>query len=141
MRPGVFLITAALSLSGCSFFDSRPDYSGPSDYAFTLRVGCFCPYVGPLRIVVKDGEVKEVRQLDPVDGGPETLQAWIDSQAMTLDDLGDLVDRALREADDVDVTYDPTYGFPSDVYIDWYKDAVDDEIGYTVTDYIPALPL
>lgn len=131
------LLAAVLTLGGCSWFDARPTYSGPDDYAFTLRVGCFCPYAGPLRITVADGEVVEVRQLEPQEGQGD-LQAWIDDQAMTLDELNELVERARREADDVDVTYDPTYGFPTDVYIDWYKDAVDDEIGYTVTDYTPS---
>ncbi|MEO0557979.1 MAG: DUF6174 domain-containing protein [Bacteroidota bacterium] len=140
MRVRAGLLAVTLAFSGCSLFDSRPTYSGPSDYAFTLRIGCFCPYVGPLRISVKDSNVIDVHQLGPVDGGP-TPQAWIDEQAMTLDELADLVDRAHRDADDVDVTYDPTYGFPTDVYIDWIRDAVDDEIGYTVTNYVPALPL
>jgi len=133
----VCLLTVALAFSGCSLVDSHPDYSGPSDYAFTLRVGCFCPYTGPLRITVHDNEVVDVRQLGPVLGGPVS-QDWLDEQAMTLEELDALVDRARREADDVDVTYDPTYGFPTDVYIDWIKDAVDDEIGYTVTDYSPS---
>ncbi|GAB5535744.1 MAG: hypothetical protein Rubg2KO_19930 [Rubricoccaceae bacterium] len=136
MRFRLFLLAAVLTLSGCSLFESRPDYTGPSDYAFTLRVGCFCPYVGPLRVTVEDSEVVDVRQLEPQDGH-ENTQDWIEEQAMTLEELDELVERARREADDVDVTYDPTYGFPADVYIDWIKDAVDDEIGYTVTDYSP----
>lgn len=131
------VLTVAIAFSGCSLLESRPDYTGPSDYAYTLRVGCFCPYVGPLRITVQNGEVVGVRQLEPIDGGPQNVQDWINKQAMTLVELDALVDRALREADDVDVEYDPTYGFPANVYIDWYKDAVDDEIGYTVTDYTP----
>ena len=122
-------------MAACSLLESHPDYTGPDDYAFTLTVGCFCPYVGPLRITVENSEVVDVRQLDPVDGGPENVQPWIEEQAMTLEELDALVDRARREADKVEVEYDPTYGFPTDVSIDWYRDAVDDEIGYTVRDF------
>ena len=135
MSLRISLVAATLILSGCSLFDSNPDYTGPADYAFTLRVGCFCPYAGPLRITVNEDEVVDVRQLDPQDG-EGNVDDWIEQQAMTLAELDALVDRAHREADDVTVEYDPTYGFPTDVYIDWIKDAVDDEIGYTVTDYV-----
>ena len=137
MPYSLSLLVLLAALSGCSLTDSRPDYTGPTDYAYTLRVSCFCIPIGPLRISVLNDTVVDVRQLEP-QSSEGTVDDWINELAMTLDELDALVDCALREAADVQVTYDPTYGFPSEVSIDWIEDAVDDEISYTVTEYSPS---
>jgi hypothetical protein len=131
------ILALASSIAACSLFDQHPTYSGPDDYAYTLNVGCFCPYVGPLRITVQDDAVVDVRQLDPREdqGNVETL---INEWARTLAELEAEVDRARREADKVEVEYDPVFGFPTSISIDWIRDAVDDEISYTVSDYTPS---
>ena len=38
-------------------------------------------------------------------------------------------------ADQVTVTYDPTYGFPVDLTIDYVQEATDDELYITVSDF------
>ena len=62
----IALLTTAIALSGCSLFESHPDYSGPSDYAFTLTVGCFCPNIGPLRITVANNTVVDAMMTKPI---------------------------------------------------------------------------
>jgi hypothetical protein len=39
------------------------------------------------------------------------------------------------DADEVLVTYDATYGFPTSISIDQIKEAVDDEISYQVENF------
>ena len=39
------------------------------------------------------------------------------------------------DADEVTVTYDSARGFPSEIYFDYIKDAVDDELSLTVSEF------
>ena len=137
MLKSALLFVLASSLAACSLFDGQPEYSGPDDYVYTLNVGCFCLATGPLRITVRDGEVSDVETLDAWRRDDPWYDDAVEDRSMTLVELEALVRRARRTADDVEVEYDPTYGFPVSVSIDWYRDAVDDEIGYTVSDYTP----
>ena len=135
MRPGLLLVLAASLLGGCSLFGDDPGYTGPADYAFTLNVGCFCAYTGPLRITVYEDEVVDVRLLNPPEQRDESFERIIEERSLTLSDLVEIAHRAEQEADDVEVTYDPTYGFPTSIAIDWYREMADDEISYSVSDY------
>ncbi|HET9589034.1 MAG TPA: DUF6174 domain-containing protein, partial [Anaerolineales bacterium] len=40
-------------------------------------------------------------------------------------------------ADQVTVTYDPTYGFPVDITIDYVEEAIDDELYLIVSNFEP----
>ncbi|GAB5520816.1 MAG: hypothetical protein RhofKO_30670 [Rhodothermales bacterium] len=151
MRITVFVLLTA-TLSGCSLFgvDGRQsdvnraqqtwDNAAPSDYEFDLAIGCFCAYwQGPATVVVRadtvhallDATTGEVLQ-DDFSNGP--VLERLGGDVPTIDDLFTIVKDALREsADDLDVDYDPTYGYPTSISIDYLEDAVDDEVGYTVT--------
>jgi hypothetical protein len=47
-------------------------------------------------------------------------------------------ERALREADDTTLAFDPTYGYPSTLSIDWQVNAADEEQAYTASNLVPA---
>ncbi len=53
----------------------------------------------------------------------------------TIDSLFDFTGKTLRSADEIQVEYDPTYGFPAKVQIDFLKQAVDDELSLSVTNF------
>lgn len=137
MRALLLLTLASVVLGGCSLFGDDEGYSGPDDYAYTLHVGCFCVVTGPLHITVRDGEVTDVELLEPSEDAPPPSEEEIAERALTLVELSDLAARARREADDVDVRYDPTYGHPIELSIDWRSNATDDEFTYTASDYEP----
>ena len=42
----------------------------------------------------------------------------------------EIVRDAIKQADEVTVTYHTDLGYPTKVSIDWIRDAVDDEVGY-----------
>ena len=129
-----FLFLALLALAGCDSDARRLAYTGPADYAFTLRVSCFCVFTGPIRVTVDDGAVVSAVALEDPEGVPQEV---IDQTALTLYELTELANRAAREADDVSVQYDPAYGFPTELSIDWIAEAADDEATYTATDFEP----
>lgn len=99
-------------------------------HQYILMRGCFCQ--GPHRIDVRvvNGELQEI--LDPETGDPiENLDPYF---PVTIDDLFDLLDGAIGRADVVDVDYDPTWGAPVRISIDYLLPAVDDEISFVLSD-------
>jgi len=138
---------AALALlvlsSGCSMFgasrgeralaDARAVWnaSGPSAYTMTQERLCFCgpETTGPFDATVRDGAVTAATR----DG--ETVPT---DRVRTVDGLFDvLADAYRRDARRVDVTYHPTLGYPTSIWIDYVDEVADDEQGYRVTTLAP----
>ena len=109
-------------------------------YRFQLAVVCFCPVssIMPLTVVVKDGEIvsmMDVNGNDYPDGDP--FGEFVLKYA-TIDRIFSELDTdSVREADKLTVSYDPTYGFPTEISIDFIELAMDDELGLYVTAFEP----
>jgi uncharacterized protein DUF6174 len=92
----------------------------------------------PLIIEVMDGKVvsMEYQTGNPIDASSRELF----ERYATIDRIFSELEADLAgAADEVTVTYDPTYGFPTDVTIDMVKEATDDELYLTISDF-EALP-
>jgi hypothetical protein len=112
-----------------------------SHYRFDLNIGCFCVFSQdmPLVIEVMDGKVvsMEYQSGNAIDA---TNRESFDKFS-TIDRIFSELEADLAgAADEVTVvTFDPTYGFPVDVTIDYVKEATDDELYLTVSGF-EALP-
>ena len=105
-------------------------------YRYNLFVGCFCVFSQdmPLVIEVQDGKVVSMEY----QSGNE-----IDASNRELFEKYATIDRMFAEleadlngaADKVTVTYDPTYGFPTEVTIDFVEEATDDELYLTLSNF------
>ena len=108
---------------------------GISHYRFELTISCFCPFrdVVPVTVEVLDGKIIS---MIGADGQPlaENFRSTFD-QAGTVDLLFAIAEENLANADQVSVTYDAAYGFPSSIVVDRIKMAVDDEISYYVENF------
>ena len=140
LRAAVVMAAALTAACGNPFSpteeldDARDKWEsqGIASYALTVREICFCPLErgGPFRVTVVNGGVASVEYLgegtgvEPHEGIP-----------LTVDDLFATARAAMREADDVEVQYDPTYGFPSDIRVDRIAYAIDDEVQYEARDF------
>ena len=105
--------------------------SGPvGNYVYTLQWSCFCPdeYVQAAEIVVREASVTSATYVS--DGSP-VVEGF---DALTIDELFDLVwDSYTRDAL-VFVEYDPTVGFPTAASFDYYPDMAHDELAFTASD-------
>ena len=107
-----------------------------SHYRYRLNISCFCVFSQdmPLVIEVMDGKVVSMEY----ESGKE-----IDAPDLELFNKFSTIDRIFAEveaglagaADEVKVTYDETYGFPVDITIDYVKEAIDDELYLTVSNF------
>jgi len=110
-------------------------------YAYDYRTDCFCPFTIPVRIVVEDNNIVEI--LDVETGNPmvnpsDSTQLLIDDipgGIFTVEQLYDRIEVAKDDADVLNTTFSETGGYPTLIYIDWMKDAYDDEISYNISNF------
>ena len=105
-------------------------------YRFNLNISCFCVFTQdmPLVIEVLDGKVvsMEYQNGNPIDA---TNREFFE-RFSTIDRIFSELEADLTgAADEVTVTYDPTYAFPVEVTIDYVKEATDDELYLTISDF------
>ena len=144
MKKHTLLITAlvlAMSLSACEgkseLDDNRAkwDSAGVSHYRFELTISCFCPFaeIMPITVEVKDGQIVSMTDVNgqAVEG---EFSQYIE-EAATVEGLFALAEKTISEAEQVEVTYDAQYGYPSEIKVDFIKMAIDDEISYYVKSF------
>ena len=107
-----------------------------SSYRYTVRRVCFCapPVTRAATVTVRDGAVHDAVYAD--DGTPVAPENV--PHIATVDQLFRIVQDALdRRAEELVVTYDPVYGYPRTIRIDYRKAAADDEQLYTASGLRP----
>jgi len=135
------LVSACSPLPGSELARNQDKWRAAAidHYRFDLSVLCFCPFSAqmPLSVEVMDGKVVSMTYNDgtPV---PESERANFSAYA-TIDALFAYTEDAVRQADEIQIAYDPAYGFPSRVQIDFVKNAVDDELALGAENF-QALP-
>lgn len=136
----VFVLAACSLMPGNEFTQNRDKWKLASipHYRYNLFLGCFCAFTGemPLTVEVKDGEVISITRADgtPVLITDSNFQIYY--PYLTMDRLFSQLETDLAgEADEVTVTYDSTYGFPTEIAIDQIKAAVDDELSIQVSNF------
>jgi len=110
-----------------------------ADYEYGYRKYCAChPDTPPETIVtVRGGTVVRVRHR-PVDSPNEVpAKAGSEHYYWTIDELFDLIASAKARGAAVQATYDPARGFPSEIHIDYDKNAIGDELDVVLTTVTP----
>jgi hypothetical protein len=108
-------------------------------YSFDLNITCFCAIIGmmPLSIEVQDGQLVSI---NPADGTDISNLSGIYENVSTIDKLFETIEQAAgQDPATLNVSYDPTYGYPISIYLDPAASTADDEIGYDVSNF-QALP-
>lgn len=140
----ILLLVLALLLVACSAaseYDQNIKKWQDADvahYRFDLFIGCFCPFrnVMPLTIEVQNGKVVSMTQADGMVVAADDPSYELFTSVASMDAIFATLDSSLNgDADEVLVTYDTMYGFPTSISIDHIKEAVDDEIFYQVENF------
>ncbi|MBI5965548.1 MAG: hypothetical protein HY863_18885 [Chloroflexi bacterium] len=112
--------------------------SGITHYRFSLHIGCFCAFRDkmPITVEVQNDEIVSMTYSDGTVIAQDDPNYEIFSQHATIERLFTELEAGLGgDADEVTVTYDSTYGFPSEIYFDYIKAAVDDELSLSVSNF------
>jgi hypothetical protein len=111
-----------------------------SHYRFELNVGCFCAFRSqmPATVEVQGGEIVSITGAY---GNPILISDPLNEYVLrfaTIDRLfSELESDSFKEADMLTVTYDSTYGFPSEIIIDFIELAIDDELYLSASAFEP----
>ena len=107
-----------------------------TDYTFDVRKDCFCYFVADVRVTVVGGVITGVTDIATGDAlGPDLMKAF-----RTINGLFDLVqDAHNRNAHDVHVEFDPSRGYPTQIWIDYVRMIADDEMDFTLLSEVKAL--
>ena len=138
----VLLITLACSMLGdpSQFERSRAKWNAANitHYQFNLSISCFCPYSEdmPLAIEVDNGKVVSMTKPDGSSLDSDS-PLYSDAESYnTIDQAFSSLELLLNgDADKVEVTYDPAYGFPTSIDVDMILNAVDDEFSIYISDF------
>jgi hypothetical protein len=126
---------------GSEFQQNQKKWDGQNinHYRFTVAVSCFCPFAGvEVTYEVLNGQVLNESVQSTFEDQIDMVQVSDFYQPYnTIDKVFDYVGGAIKEADETTIEYDPTYGFPSTVSVDWIKQAVDDEMDLTLSNFEP----
>ena len=110
------------------------DANNDGTYSFLMFRGCFCAWGGSLWIQVIDDEVTLAFRTETNEPVPDEHLDELE----TIDEIFDMIERAEREADQLDVTWSDE-GYPSEVSIDWIRNAVDDEMMIRISGVTPGV--
>jgi hypothetical protein len=106
----------------------------PAAYTVTIARWCECTQEmsGPVVVSVRDGVVESRTYVASAAAVTPNYADLFPS----IDGLFERIDDALRRrAASVDVTYDPAFGFPVTISIDYDRVMVDDELTYRATNF------
>lgn len=110
-------------------------------YRYQLTVGCFCMMNAtmPITVAVRDGAVVALTDANGVTVALDDPGAGFFMRYTTIDGIyAELASTWFREADKLTITYDPTYGFPSEISADFIEMAADDELYLSVSEFTPS---
>lgn len=141
--PGTPILLAVLLATACSnplgpeqdeLSAARARWAivSANPYDFVQQRFCFCgpPTLRAIRTEVIGGVVNSAIYVDTGEPIDEPL-----STVPTIDDLLDEIQDAIdRDAFSLDAVYDPQFGFPMDVSIDFDEMIFDEEMTFRVTD-------
>ena len=138
------LILAACSAGGTDFSRNQQKWQDANitHYRFELNISCFCAFRDqmPLTIEVRDGQIVHMATVDGTLVLDTDQNYEFYAPHATIDLLFAELDAALNGgADSVTVTYDATYGFPTEVAIDYSQETADEEMYYSISGF-EALP-
>lgn len=145
----IILITLIFILAACSAGGSELSRNQQkwqdaniTHYRFNLNISCFCAFRDqmPLIIEVRDGQIVHMAAVDGTLVLDTDQNYEFYAPHATIDLLFAEINSAINEgADSVTVTYDATYGFPTEIAIDFSQEMADEEMYYSISGF-EALP-
>ena len=114
-----------------------------SDYTYEYNVLCECSdnFGQTVKVTVLNGAVESVVYAESGEFGRKAGDPPVVSGSPryhTIDGLFDVIQEAINfEADRLTVSYNSEFGYPTDVAIDQFVNAIDDEYSLTANAYSP----
>jgi len=108
----------------------------PAEFTYVIRRSCFCPrrITRPFRVSESSGIVRAtVPETSPIGSESDLVEL---PDTLSIDSVFELLADAVREADRINIAYDETFGFPTEIRIDWSARTIDDEDTYRIDQFV-----
>lgn len=130
--------TAPGNLDNLAAARARWSALGAQAYSYEINRSCFCVFGGRrMRVTVENGAVTGAEYLD----SGNAVEAALLTYVSTIPDLFDLIEGALKGSTAYFfASYDPVYGYPTRIEIDYSANAIDDELAISARGLIVAGP-
>jgi len=107
-----------------------------TNYRFTFSRSCFCvpKAIQPVVITVRNGRVASITAVN----NNEPVDAELFQQYNTVPKLFGIIEDAInRKAANITVKYDPKFGYPTQINIDYDQQMADEELYLTISNLEP----
>ena len=104
-----------------------------TNYRYTFAVGCWCPreMTSPVTIEVRNGVRTSLTRAKGIISSPKYFASFD-----TIEKVFQFTEKSINsKAEKVIVKYDSKLGYPISISVDESKRYVDDEIGYSITNF------
>lgn len=107
--------------------------------SYTTQQSCFCPseFTRPMNITEFGGEITSATYADTGEAVPDNIRQSLQTVDERFEQLGNAYENGAAQ---VNVTYDPQFGYPTSVFIDQSELIADEEISYSISNLGIALP-
>lgn len=132
--------TAPSSLEQLEQARERWERTEPAEHRYVLQRLCECRVTWTMAMVVtvRHGTVDTVTAASASAAADDLPPQPDPEAALTIDELLDRIADAIdADAHRLQVTYDPDYGFPAELYIDGHPQIADDEVQFSVREFEP----
>ena len=118
------------------------DQTRSSDYTYEYNVLCECSdnFGQTVKVTVTAGAIESIVYAESGDSGKSGDPPVVAGSPRyhTIDSLFNVIQDAITdEADQLTVSYDSEFGYPTNVEIDYHVNATDDEYTFTANAYSP----
>ncbi|MCC5636771.1 DUF6174 domain-containing protein [Nostoc sp. CHAB 5844] len=107
-----------------------------NNYSFTFSRSCFClpKATQPVVITVRNGQVASIKAVN----NNEPVDAELFQQYNSIPKLFGIIEDAIaRKAANLTVKYDPKFGYPTQINIDYDQQVADEELYLTISNLEP----
>lgn len=150
MPRQLLLLAVLLTAAGCeaptapgnldNLADARARWraQGAQSYSYEINRSCFCVFGGRrMTVTVQNGAVTGAEYLD----SGNAVEAALLTYVSTIPDLFDLIEGALQGSPAYFfASYDPLYGYPTRIEIDYSANAIDDELAISARSLVVTGP-
>ena len=106
-------------------------------FRYDYSRSCFCPpeHIGPYAVTSFQDSVTSYEYIGPVLA--DLRDVWLDDKDLTIDALFQTLINALKgDADEVQYEFHSEYPIPVLISIDYIEEAVDDEVSYSIQNFV-----
>lgn len=134
-----FLTVFSLILAACgaqselSQNQAKWQDQAPAHYRFDLQIGCFCAFRDrmPLTVEIQNGEIVSI--VDATGAAPTEQEMEWYAPYLGVDKVFEYAQKASTEAAKLEIKYDASLGYPTQLYVDWNEETMDEEVGLDIT--------